>query len=1313
MHNSVGKFVAAAIASLGIIVASSFAGVGAASASPIATVQLGQTVTINGTPTNTASVAAGSSMTLALNYQCSGADCSGATITVPVPAGMQFGAPNLSSDVASWSASGNTVTLTMIDPLPAGSAGQVTMSVSIPNGVTPDGTVFSWQSTMSATNASDSLSPAITLTAHAGNTTSASLSKTSGGAVGQPAAYSLGVCANGVSTPGYGVLATAAGSVLTATLPAGANFISANAGGTFTSGGGSTPDTVSWTIGAITGCTSVSLSVSYPSSDGSNTVSASKVISAVWTGMNLGESSSRTLGTASYSTTLVPAVVSISFDKWSYTTSAPTTANVGYNFSVNNSGNAIVDSVTIDDTIPDQMQVTSLGGTSLSTTPGSLWITSRNGPDDVYGTSDDGQPVKVLDFSGVGAGFGVNVYGGTWPSGASGLPSDDRVQSVQWREFDVAPGINSNLGWMNATVMENAVDGTPVAVGDTITNTAHFSYSADGTPGSVDKSKSFTVAPQIPTLAVRTGGPGTLAIGVTRGTFSTSMSTGGFNLPNPVLVMLLPPKLSYVSWTHGASTLPEPTMTEFDNWQGTGQTLLRWNFPTGTVLLKNTGYQVSVVTQLSPTAWGSLTVKGYGSSTTVPTYCDFNFFGSGIDTDDKDGDGDTTETLCNWNDSVAPAPTTTANVSMLGSGQYQTGDVAGTAYTAPGSNDSYLMSLNNTGTIQLRNGVLIDVLPRPGDTKILSSTARNPSTGTFPVILRAAPILPTLSSAATVYYSTVANPCKPELSYSPSGCNAANWSSAVPSNFATVTAVKIDFGSNVLDPFTSWSVRLPVTTPTSGATEPDFASSNPSATQVIDDEIAYNSAAFVATSVSSGSALLPAESTPFALRVPSQAGVQGAAPSPSAVTSTGAGQATQTVSLTVPPLGAAYLIDDNGMPTNSIVVPGEGTYTIDSTTGVVSFDPELGFTGTATGVAYGIEDAFGQTGQSTYTPTVTAPLLIAPPQATSTGVGTAQQSTTVTIPPSGGIALLGGSSPTTLSVPNVGDYTLDPATGVITFDPVLGFDGAAPAVTFQINDIYGSVVTSSYQPTVTDPAGPTASPVSTTGAGTAPQHSTITLPAGSTISLLDSGSNPVSSLVVAGAGTWSVAGGVLTFQPLPGFLGRAPTAVYEITDAYGQTDASTVVADVTLPAGPTSSPVTSPYVPGAPAQIVTVPIPDGGTIGLIDSNGNPVQSLTVPGVGTYAVSVNSGLFGLVSVLSFVAAPGFTGQPPAVQYRVTDSYGQLTTNSYTPSDPPASSGNTLAFTGSDTSSPVWMAVLLFGLGVVLVTRAGIVRRRRAQ
>jgi CshA-type fibril repeat protein len=1312
MFHSLRASLAGATA-VGLAVALAFAGLTPASASPIATVELGQSILVGGVPSNSTTAAAGSSFLLALNYQCSGADCEGAKITVPVPSGMTVGGQTTSSDVASYSTSGNTATFTMIDPLPAGRAGQVTLSVGVPGGTTPDGTSFTWQSTMSATNALDSVSPSVTIVSHAGNTTGLSISKTAGGAAGQPASYNLQMCVSAPSTPGYGGLAIANGSVVTATLPVGAQFVSAGNGGTYSAGSG----TVSWTIGQLFGCATVPLKVSYPSSDSSNTVSADKVLTATWDGSDYGTSNSRSLGTASNTTTLVAPIVSVSYDKWSYSTSAPITGNVGYNFSINNQGNTILDSVIVHDDIPNGLQPTSIGGTSPSTSTGSLWVASRNGVDGIFGTTDDGQLVKAADFSGIGTGFGINVYGGTWPSGAAGLAADDLVQSIEWRLADVDPGIGTNFGYMNATVMATWADGTtPVSVGDTITNTASYTTTVAGVVSSVNKTKSIVVAPQIPTITVRTGGPGTLGFGVTQAAFSTSIGASGFAVPNPVIVMLMDAKLSLVSWTHNASSLPEPTLTSVSNWQGTGRTLLRWTFPVGTVLPVNTGYQTNIVTQLAATAWGSLTVQGFGSSASMTAYCDSNYFGSGVDTDDKDADGNITEVLCKWSDSTAPAPSTTANVTLAGSGQYQTGDVTGTAYTAPGSNDSYLMSLNNTGTIQLRNGILIDVLPRAGDTKILSSTARNTASSTFPVVLRGAPVLPAgLSSPVTTYYSTVANPCKAELSYSPGGCNAPNWSSTVPSTFALVTAVKVDFGSNVLDPFTSWSVRLPVTTPTTGATEPDFASSNPSATQVADDEIAYNSAAFVATSVASGSPLLPSESQPFALRVPSEAGIRGAAPAPGSETSTGPGGVSQSVTVTVPPLGSATLLDGTGTPVTTLVVPGQGTYGISPTTGVIVFMPAPGYSGVASAVAYRITDAWGQTGDGSYTPTVTIPTAPNPGALTSTGVGTAAQTGSPAVPIGGSIRLLNstGSPLTSLSVPGVGDYAVDPSTGQITFVPVLGFSGTPSAVSYRATDSFGQTGDSTYTPTVTAPAGPTAAPQSTSGSGTTAQRIAVSLPTGSNLRFVGPSNSTVSSLTIPGEGAWTVSGQELVFTPEPGFLGTVTTVSYRVVDAYGQTDDATLDAVVTLPAGPVAPALTSPYRAGSASQDASVAIPTGGSVDLLDANGNPVSSLRIPGQGTYTLATVHGLAD-TALLTFVADAGFVGTPTPVQYRITDSYGQLSTNSYAPDAVPSSprllnTGIGLAYTGSAPQGALLTAAFLIGLGVVIVTRR---RRERS-
>ena len=70
----------------------------------------------------------------------------------------------------------------------------------------------------------------------------------------------------------------------------------------------------------------------------------------------------------------------------------------------------------------------------------------------------------------------------------------------------------------------------------------------------------------------------------------------------------------------------------------------------------------------------------------------------------------------------------------------------------------------------------------------------------------------------------------------------------------------------------------------------------------------------------------------------------------------------------VPLVGATYWVDQPGR--TEFLAPGEGSYTIDATTGTVTFSPTLEFTGTGTGVTVGVTTTTGATYTSRYTPTV-------------------------------------------------------------------------------------------------------------------------------------------------------------------------------------------------------------------------------------------------------------------------------------------------------------------------------------------------------
>ncbi|KQY57107.1 MULTISPECIES: OmpA family protein [unclassified Nocardioides] len=151
--------------------------------------------------------------------------------------------------------------------------------------------------------------------------------------------------------------------------------------------------------------------------------------------------------------------------------------------------------------------------------------------------------------------------------------------------------------------------------------------------------------------------------------------------------------------------------------------------------------------------------------------------------------------------------------------------------------------------------------------------------------------------------------------------------------------------------------------------------------------------------------------------------------------------------------------------TDSITIPGQGTYELDRPTGVITFTPLFGYAGTPTPATYRIVDAWNQQAESTYTPTVLPPAgPVASPLTTS---GTGVQSVALTPPTGGSVTLVdaGGVETTTVSVPQ-GTYLLDTATSTVSFVPDAGKTGRATAVKYRLIDAYNQTAESTYTPTV-------------------------------------------------------------------------------------------------------------------------------------------------------------------------------------------------------------------------------------------------------
>jgi uncharacterized repeat protein (TIGR01451 family) len=148
----------------------------------------------------------------------------------------------------------------------------------------------------------------------------------------------------------------------------------------------------------------------------------------------------------------------------------------------------------------------------------------------------------------------------------------------------------------------------------------------------------------------------------------------------------------------------------------------------------------------------------------------------------------------------------------------------------------------------------------------------------------------------------------------------------------------------------------------------------------------------------------------------------------------------------------------------TFTVPGQGTFSLNPTTGVVTFTPVNNFTGTVI-VPYTIQDSLGGTSNIANITVVIRSGPVARNDAATTPLNTP---VTLNIPgndaTSGGATLNPGSidldpatpgQQTTRTVPGEGTFTLDPATGRVTFTPVNGFTGTS-TIPYTINDSNGT-----------------------------------------------------------------------------------------------------------------------------------------------------------------------------------------------------------------------------------------------------------------
>ena len=164
---------------------------------------------------------------------------------------------------------------------------------------------------------------------------------------------------------------------------------------------------------------------------------------------------------------------------------------------------------------------------------------------------------------------------------------------------------------------------------------------------------------------------------------------------------------------------------------------------------------------------------------------------------------------------------------------------------------------------------------------------------------------------------------------------------------------------------------------------------------------------------------------------------------------------------------AAVQIVGTANPGDPLVVAGQGTWSVNSATGAITFTPEAGYTGSPTPVQYTVQDNDGNISNQA---TVTVGYGAQPPVAMGDSVTGSADHSPVTVnvlgndsDPDGtlvpaSVQIVGTAhAGDPLMVAGQGTWTVDSATGAITFTPEVGFTSNPAPIQYTVQDNDGNV----------------------------------------------------------------------------------------------------------------------------------------------------------------------------------------------------------------------------------------------------------------
>ena len=433
---------------------------------------------------------------------------------------------------------------------------------------------------------------------------------------------------------------------------------------------------------------------------------------------------------------------------------------------------------------------------------------------------------------------------------------------------------------------------------------------------------------------------------------------------------------------------------------------------------------------------------------------------------------------------------------------------------------------------------------------------------------------------------------------------------------------------------------------------------------------------------------------------------------------------------TAPLVTTSVVLEDptDGSWKTTVTAPGHGTFAVQPD-GQVVFTPVANYQGIVDAVMYRVTDANG----TTRTAVIDVVIGNAPVSAPDTA--TTLQGHPVTLPllandhPGTGGTLVPASTQlfdpddseytSSVTIADEGTWTVDPATGAVTFTPLPAYVGHSTAITYEVTDSFGNTATSTAKVNVAEVV-----PTASGDTATTPFRTPVTVAvlvndsAGradtpldpATVQLKDPVTGAwVTTVTIASVGTWTVTtDGSVRFAPFTAYDGVTPPMTYQVADINGTYVQSTLVVTVAAPYGATSdadtahgsgtAPVTlSPLANDTPSKGATwVPssvclVPDSAKAIAGTLLGSCPKTAVVAGEGTWVVNPNG-------TMTFTPAQGFTGTA-SIGYVVTDTNGvQVANTALVTVTKLPSTGGPVLFVGV-----LGMLLLLAGGVVMLISR----------